>query len=259
MDLVASFAAHQRLRGWSDATVTRRSGTLRMFAGTVALDRATVDDVEAFLAARKTAATRHAYRSDLRAFYSWAVDRGHVATDPTTRVAPIKVPRYLPRPLDATSLRDAIAAADPEMRLMLMLGAYAGLRCMEIANLRAEDIADGVLVVRGGKGGKDRAVPLHPALEGALAQMGHGGQVFPGATPDNVSRRVTRHLRAHGINATAHQLRHTFGTELARVTHGDLLVVGSVMGHASATTTLGYAKLAANQAAPAISQMFDVA
>lgn len=257
MALIEQFAAYQRLCGFTPATIRRRTATLRQLARAGALTRVTVGDLESFLGGKSPPTTRHAYRSDLRAFYSWATERGHTDSDPTSALHAIKVPHGLPRPLNVDDLQGAIAAATGDVRLMLMLGAYAGLRRMEIAALDADDVRDGLLVVRGGKGGKDRVVPLHPALAAALADR--TGPVFPTHSPESVGRLIARHLRACGINATAHQLRHTFGTELARVSGGDVLVVGEVMGHSSATTTLGYTRLALGRASAAVGQMYGAA
>lgn len=255
--LIDQFGAYQRLRGWSPQTVRRRTRTLTQVAKAVPLATATCSDLEQFLASKPTASTRHAYRGDLRAFYHWAVERGHLPADPTVMIDAIKVPTGLPRPLNVGALAAVIEAAAGDMRLMLMLGAYVGLRRSEIAHLHMDDLDGEMLTVRGGKGGKDRQVPLHPALAGAFD--GRRGQVFPGATPDSVGAQVARYLRRAGINATAHQLRHTFGTELARVTGGDVLVVGQMMGHSSPATTLGYTRLASGAAALAVGKMYGAA
>ena len=250
-DLTDAYAEHQRLRGFSAATITRRTSTLHAFARTVALEAATESDVAAFLAHWPHARTRHAYLSDLRAFYGWAVPRGHVAADPTTLVGAVKVPNSLPRPVRGAQA--ATRTGNDDVRLMAALALYAGLRCCEIARLHMDDVTDHEMVVRGGKGGKDRQVRLHPALARMLA--GREGPLFPGLSPGAVSKRLGRHMRACGVPGTAHQLRHTFGTELARVTP-DLLMIGQVMGHSSATTTLGYTMLASDKAAGAMAAMF---
>ena len=101
------------------------------------------------------------------------------------------------------------------------------------------------LVVRDGKGGKDRVVPVHPLLARLLDGIGHRGPVIVGrhggpVRPDTVGDIIRRHFRAHGIVATPHQLRHTFGTEMTRAAGGNLLVVARTMGHASTNTTMGY-------------------
>jgi integrase len=84
---------------------------------------------------------------------------------------------------------------------------------------------------------------------------GRRGPLFT-VSPDTVGRRIKEHLVSCGVHATAHQLRHTFGTELARVTGGDLWMIGSLMGHASATTTMGYTQLGGDKGASAVSHLF---
>lgn len=106
-------------------------------------------------------------------------------------------------------------------------------------------------------------IPLHPTLDGRLAAMrrstGHvvvrplSGRPY---RPRDLSTEVSRVLRAMGIDATAHQLRHSFGTEAARASGGDLLAVASLMGHRTTRTTLGYARLAGGRGADVVQAMW---
>lgn len=66
-------------------------------------------------------------------------------------------------------------------------------------------------------------------------------------TTRRVGERITRHLRDCGIKATAHALRHTFGTECARASGGDVVQVAALMGHASPSTTMGYVAVSATR------------
>lgn len=131
---------------------------------------------------------------------------------------------------------------------MILLGALAGLRVSEIAALDASEVqcerTPPILIVRQGKGAKDRVVPLHPVLRDRLAHL-PPGFVFANrqgghVQAQTVSRRIAEAFCRVGIETTAHCLRHSFGTELAREAGGDLLSVASVMGHASTATTMGY-------------------
>lgn len=67
---------------------------------------------------------------------------------------------------------------------MIALALFAGLRCHEIAGLQAEDVwlhgEPPMLVVRHGKGAKDRAIPMHPELVSLLRDIPASGPVFPG-------------------------------------------------------------------------------
>lgn len=251
--IMDGFVAYHHMRGWSRATIKRRRLTLGRFAAHIAprkLGEATRADVEAFLAEQPTPRTRHAYRSDLRVFYAWALDRELLDHDPTTKVERVKVPKSLPRPLRPAAVEAAIATARPTVRVRIALGFYAGLRAGEIAAMRADDIdvAARTLIVRDGKGGKDRIIDLHPTLATILEPwMPAAGFLFPGrdgrahVTAESVAGSIVRHLARSGVGAVSHQLRHTFGSELTRVTGGDLITVGNQMGHESPETTRGYA------------------
>ena len=263
--LVESFGRYQQARGFSPATVDRRATTLRLFGrfvepGTVAT--ATYEDVQEFLSRYPSPRTRHAYRSDLATFYKWAIRRSLLNHDPTLLVDPIKVPKSLPRPVPAQMIRELIANAPTrDLELALALAAYAGLRVAEIHNMRWEDIDlfRGILTVRAGKGQKDRRVPVHPYLRELVQEAGQRtGPVVPWQT-DTIGRWIAAYLRANGINATAHKLRATFGTELAEATNGNVVLTQRLMGHESPATTMGYIGWSGGEASQAVADMYPPA
>ena len=241
------YCAWMAMRNMSPNTAKRRRSSLASLARFVApkpLTSATLGDVEDWLATHSAvASTAHAYRSDARNFFAWAVRRNVSASDPTLDIDPIRVPKSLPRPVPIQAVPALIATAPtPELRLVLILAAYAGLRRSEIANLTTDDyqlFGDAMLVVRAGKGNKDRVVPLHPVVVAELAKRRPVGKVVP-LTGATLGRQAARHLRAHGYDCTLHQLRHSFGTEMARVFDGNLVAVGRAMGHSDPATTMGY-------------------
>lgn len=250
LDLIEQFAVYQRGIGNSDATVLRRTRTLRGFARHLApadLTTATRDTLEEYLFAKPNPATRHAYRSDLRVFYKWAHERAVIPDDPAATLHSIKVPKRLPRPIGSERFA-ALVTGTPRTQLMVALGLYAGLRVSEIAALDATDIDLNAMVVlvRAGKGGKDRVVDLHPELGELLRPaVAKGGPLFSNSKGQciqgrTVSAAIRRHFDNLGITATPHQLRHTFGSELTRCAKGDLVSVAAAMGHESTQTTMGY-------------------
>lgn len=187
--LVEMFLAAQTARGFSPRTVERRRwacGRWSRHLGEVPLNDATVEDVETFLSGYPVLTTRQAVRSDVNQLYRFLVRRGHVARNP---VDDVDAPRLRPRepsPIPVDDVLRVIDAARPHVRLMVMLAAYAGLRVSEIAALRADDIDhdNGCLIVRGGKGGKDAAVPLAGELEAELALWPARGRYFPRTSGD---------------------------------------------------------------------------
>jgi integrase/recombinase XerD len=250
LQLIASFSAYQQFRGFSPKTIKRRTWTLTQLAEQVdprpllEVDRT---DILTFLAARPAASTRYSLLSDIRQFFRWAIIEDHTLIDPTAKIDPPRKPHHEPNPLTSPQIHTAIAGARARTRLMIMLGAYAGLRVSEIAALRVDDFAHpGRLDVRQGKGSKDRPVPLAPELADELARwvargrIGVDGRLFPGATPDGVSNSIRAVFQRLGIDHRPHDLRAAFATSTAERCNGNLVLVAKLLGHASVVTTQRY-------------------
>jgi site-specific recombinase XerC len=227
----------------------------------------TSEAIETFLDTRKgrsggrlSARTRYVWLSNLGAFYDWAVLDGRVDSSPVAKVCRPRLRPGLPRPISEADLSRVLSAThQTDLAAWLVLMACAGLRCAEVAGIEWSDVlfADKLLRVVG-KGLRVRMVPTHPDVETALVACGvrSSGPVFrrcDGApwTPRAVSMRARRHLDALGVDATPHQLRHRFGTQLYRRTL-DLRLVQDLMGHSSPVTTAGYAAWSREHAADAV-------
>jgi integrase/recombinase XerC len=241
------------------ATIKRRRTSLPQFVRhitPVTLHTVTGRDVEDWVATKRAPRTRHAYRSDVAAFYSWGVKRRIFTSNPVHETDSIRLPRPLPKPLPPAAIPMLLQTAEPRVRLALTLAIYVGLRCFEVAQLTTTDVGHGMLTVRGGKGSKDRTIPLHPVAARELAgwRLPQGAR-YVDVSPAWLGRKVSAHLRAQGIDATMHCGRHSFGTELARVSR-DVMLVQQLMGHESPSTTMGYIRLNA-PGAGIVDVMFD--
>jgi integrase/recombinase XerD len=121
-----------------------------------------------------------------------------------------------------------------------------GLRIGELMALRLGDVnfTQGVLVVRHGKGQKQRAIPLTSRASLALRSQtqGRGAQqrVIEAGTARNMYRAIVNLARSVGLEGVhPHSLRHYFGTQLAE--RGVRLeVIQELMGHADPATTRVY-------------------
>jgi len=273
LELMRRHRLHQDRAGHLPASIQRREIYLRAFARWMAprgLLEAERSDIETFLDQRKTrdgrklnSRTRYYWIANLHAFYLWALNEGLTDSDPTVAIVRPKQRRTLPRPIGREDLEDAIKAARPQMRAMLYLAAFAGLRVQEIAGLDRDDIleAKGLIRVRMGKGAKERIVPLHPDVlealrclpmpkHGALFVRPRGGRHLP----YTVGNAVSRYMRELGIDATAHQLRHWFATECYAATH-DIRTVQELLGHSDPSTTAGYIAYSHVDAAAAVGSL----
>ena len=262
---ITQYLEHLAVRMMSIDTIRRRRTSLTGFArwcAPMSITEAGAVDIEHWLATKRAAQTRASYRSDLSAFYTWAIRRKIITSSPIDDTDPIRVPTGLPRPVPPDAVPSIIAAADPPLDLALAIAAYAGLRRSEIVALTLADVqlyGDPVVIVRSGKGGKDRIVPMHHELRRLLEQhRPAGGRLVP-LNRDALGRHASRHLRRCGYNATLHQLRHSFGTEAARVLEGNVVAVGHLMGHASPSTTRRYIGWNGGDTAARLARLYDVA
>ncbi len=265
-ELMEAFGEYQKMRGFSPTTPRRRANTLRNLAKIVAprgLLEASEEDCLELLMRYPCAATRCAYRSDMMAFYRWAVRRRLTVDDPARDIESIKKPRPLPRRVPPHELSAAVAAGTGTEQLILLLGALAGLRASEIAKLHTDDLnfeaERPILVVRGGKGLKDRVLPLHPELAARLRTI-PTGWVFTNATGGHVNsqtitRRAAAAFRRVGSTAVMHMCRHYFGTSCAQIADGNIILVSQLMGHEHPETTMGYVKFNPSNGADVVNRI----
>ncbi len=173
----------------------------------------------------------------------------------------LRKPRVLPRYHDVGDFEALLAAAKRGMYhqtreerernhdLVLTLG-YTGLRKSELQNLAVGDIDfnNRRLLVRQGKGQKDRVVPLAnrviTPLRNQCAGKNAQERVFAGLNARSIYRIVTNCAKAAGLEGFhVHSLRHWFASQL--VERGvNLRQVQLLLGHQSLETTAVYIDIA---------------
>jgi integrase/recombinase XerC len=246
------------LRGLSATTIYARKGALRRLGAAlpVPVIVATAADLYEWRAHLGGAAqTTLQAVSSAKQFYLWAIAEGLRTDNPAGRLPVPRPPRMLPRPIAEDDLMAALEQAPPRIRPWIVLAAWCGLRAKEIAFLRAENIhleneMPMLLVASDAtKGSRERLIPLSAWVVGELAAAklptrGYAFRRHDGARGPNapwlVSHLVSDFLRDCGIPATAHSMRHRFGTRTYRACR-DIRAVQDLMGHLSPETTAGYA------------------
>jgi len=212
------------------------------------------------------AASRASAISTTRRFFAFLASRGRILRDPAQAI-PLPKVRRLPRGvLTESQARRLVAAPFPGSRIgkrdraILELLYGSGIRLGEAARADVTDLdlRERLLLVRSGKGKKDRVVPVPGRAAAALDTY------LAAARPELVKRLdaalflsrqgarlslvglraiVKRHGRAVGVNVSPHTLRHTCATHLLRG-GADIRHVQELLGHRSLATTALYTRVA---------------
>lgn len=215
-------------------------------------------------------ATRARRRAALRSFFSWLVDAGHLDSNPAERLPKLSLPERQPRAMAEADVWKVLRNIGNERdRLIFYLMAETGMRVSEALSIRLEKIrlhAQEISVI--GKGNRERTAYLIKTESLGLLRRylrAHGWLAKDGETitvkgllfrPDEAKQRSgragdpihytviqkawKRYVQAAGVEATIHQLRHTYATKL--VNEGKPIeVVQKVLGHRNLQTTMRYA------------------
>ena len=213
--------------------------------------------------------TQHGRILPLRAWFKWLARQNHILYNPAAELELPRLEHRLPR--HVLSVREVeLVLGQPDLsnaygvrdRAMLETLYSTGIRRMELANLLMQDIDPdrGTLMVRQGKGRKDRVVPigeralawiatyretarpeLATGLDTASLFLSNLGESF---TPDHLSRLARHYVDAAKINkqGSCHLFRHTMAT-LMLENGADIRVIQAILGHAKLETTQIYTQV----------------
>lgn len=286
-DVLDAYLEHLTLeRRCRPSTIHQRDHLLRTWQGWLALrghawHEATATDLGAFLRRRSTGAARpdgelaaetHAagYQA-VQTLYAWAHSIGLLAHNPVARVRRPRLHRLPPRALSRAQIAHIMRTAATACRrcagvrtcvhalrwhLAARLAYHAGLRAMEIAGLRWEEVQEDAarpwLYVRDGKGGQPGRValarPLARALADARPSPGAVGPVLtrsmrPGdpahMTASAAAQLLGRLLRAAGVEESGHALRHSLAAHLEEA-GVPVLDIMRILRHSSLAITSRY-------------------
>jgi site-specific recombinase XerD len=192
-------------------------------------------------------------------FYAHVGHRPHS----TSGIKRPKKDHRLPAVLDKGEVRKIIeSAANVKHRLLLTLLYSAGLRVSEAVTLRMTDIdfKRKLIMVRQGKGRKDRCTPLADGAAALLReydalQGGQGRWLFPGQNAgEHITIRTAQKIFEQALSrtgiireASVHSLRHSFATHLLE-NGTDIRYIQELLGHNSVKTTQRYTHVALREA-----------
>ena len=282
--LLAAYLEELKQRRCSEATRAQALAVLprlfRFLKRRAALDPRQVarEDLLAYALSLKRRRTRagtplspwtlSTYLGAVRSFFAFVARRGVVLSNPAAQLelpAPERLPRQVLSERDTRRLMSAPFPGTPlgqRDRAVLELLYGTGIRLAEcvMLDLGDVDLQRGLLLVRDGKGRKDRLLPLAGRAAAALDLYLRQSRPELLAAPrlaalfvtQHGTRRllrqgieilVRRHARRIGVRVSTHGLRHACATHLIR--HGaDVRQVQELLGHRDLATTALYTRVA---------------
>lgn len=207
----------------------------------------------------------------VKSFYTFLLDHGVIASNPTAAIDSPRAPKPVPRPMTTADV-DALLRAPLRRHTaeavrdaaMLELMYATGMRVTELVSLNLDSLhlVPAPAYVRcTGKGAKERILPVYEQAVAAIERyldaarpplLKERSQValFVNRRGERLTRQgfwfiLKNYARSAGIDAhvTPHTLRHSFATHMLR---GGASVrdVQELLGHANVSTTQVYTQLA---------------
>lgn len=199
--------------------------------------------------------------SSFRSFYRYLIKYHHYTENPANDIRAPKQTKKLPKALDVdqmSGMLDASADSILETRDVAMFELFysSGLRLSELAGLDIGDVdlQQGMVLVRQGKGNKQRLVPVgSKALQALNKWLAHrhsstsalftnqnGGRLGQ----RSIQMRLDRWCKKIGLpeHVHPHMLRHSFASHLLE-SSGDIRAVQELLGHDNINSTQIYTHL----------------
>jgi integrase/recombinase XerD len=218
--------------------------------------------------------TQHGFLVPIRAWFKWLTRQNHILYNPASEIDLPKLEHRLPKHVltmgeaeQIIVLPDVNTPLGIRDRALLETLYSTGVRRMEVVNLRLYDLDydRGTIIVRQGKGRKDRMVPIgeravawlekylrevRPTLlvgdsAGDVLFLTKMGEPF---TPDQMTLLVKEYVDAADIGkkGSCHLWRHTAAT-LLHDAGADIRFIQAFLGHAKLTTTEIYTQVSIRQ------------
>lgn len=199
----------------------------------------------------------------IKTFFAWAKAKRLIESDPCAELTAPSAPRRLPRALNVDQARLLLAVpVSVRDHAILAVLLDTGIRLSEACALDLSDVDDvqGTILIRRGKGGKQRVVVFESETRDALRAwlmdrsrrkvVDYDALFLAERTGKRFTRfglykAVKRIAAAAGLSdvASPHKLRHTFASTYLDG-GGGIQDLSTLMGHTEISTTWVYTKVA---------------
>lgn len=243
--LVAEFENWMKLRHLSNSTIETYLGHVNAFLNYHNQEesyRINRDKIVAYLLRYKNASSYNQIRASLQNFYGEIVGQKNKIDNLPTAKREQKLPDIVSR----ERVKKGIASiTNIKHKCMVKLLYGCGFRVSDVLNMKADWIKrdEMVIVIREGKGKKDRTVMLDADLlvdfETYYKQYKPKEYFFEGQFGGQYSERSLQQVTRLYFGTHPHALRHSFATHLMEA-GVNLRIIQELLGHSSSKTTERY-------------------
>ncbi|MCD9497590.1 tyrosine-type recombinase/integrase [Photobacterium carnosum] len=194
------------------------------------------------LAKGRKATTINRNHSRLSSVFTVLIKAGEINCDhPLTGLLQLKEPSREMGFLSIDEIKILLAALDGDALKIAKLSLATGARWGEAANLKNAHLVAGKVIYVDTKNGRNRTVPIKPALFKEIV-TGKSGNVFKPCYKEfyQILKSLNFDLPK---GQAAHVLRHTFASHFI-MNGGNILILQKILGHSSILQTMTYAHLA---------------
>ncbi|MFY0602947.1 MAG: tyrosine-type recombinase/integrase [Flavobacteriaceae bacterium] len=210
------------------------------------------------------------HRQYIKIFFNYCVSHGFINQNPIDKIKRPKVPQTLPRFLTSKQISSILINLElciwrykserHRNKTIIYTLIFTGMRLNELINLKITDIdmEEKEILIRKGKGKKQRIIPIHPQLLPILEyyfsylskrqersiwffyNLRYFNKQMSGRSVQMLCEKLSK---KSGVKFTPHWLRHTLGRSLTNA-EVNVYKIKEILGHTNISTTQIYQSVA---------------
>jgi len=205
----------------------------------------------------------------IKTFLKFLYEEGFLEENISIKIKRIKLPKEYPYILNDEQIISLLKVCDKKYwngfrnYVIILTFLDTGIRLSELLNLTINDVnlVKRSILIRNGKGGKDREVYMGKTLVREMAKwikmrgyfpyedrlfINRDGLPLRARNIQKIIRRLAKKAGITGVRCSPHTLRHTFATNFIR-NGGDVFTLQKILGHSDITTCMIYVHMGGRQ------------
>jgi len=271
--LLDNFFFYSQINGKRPKTLLWYKDTLIPFTNAVPLEELNMYSISKYIASLRERGLKPAsidtHIRAIKVFLKFLYDEGYLEEDISAKIKRYKIPKSYPNILNDEQIFNLLKACDKKSWIgfrnyvIILTFLDTGIRLSELINLTVNDvnIAKRSILIRDGKGGKDREVYMGKTLVREMAKWLKMRGFYPYEervfiTKDGYPlkpryiqkfiQKLGKEAGIKGVRCSPHTLRHTFATNFIR-NGGDVFSLQKILGHSDISTCMIYVHMGGKQ------------